>query len=782
MDRDEFEAFFRQKPNRKFLRKIPFFVWWYNLFDNEKIARKRTARNLRFDQRNAAKVKKFEQRNIRRAKKGKRPRVPKLKDKESPTFLESLRDIGEPAVVLDSLLTAQTRFQLSRLLFSKGYFNNVVTDSVRVNRRKKHASVQYFLFPGPAYRINSISYEIEDSLLAPYLLRDTANSLLGAGMQYDADKLQEERQRITDYARNNGYYDFDNAYTSFDVDTAFEGNGVNVNIHISNFSRPVSSSNDSVIQVNHTRYTIENVYVITEPVIGNVRDAQFADTLQGESKGIIYLMNRPFKYRPFVITDNINVYRGQVFNKDSAQQTYRQLLGLGIFKNVIIHFLPSPGYSRRLDCYIICTPLIRQSLTAETEVTNTSNNHGIDGSLLYQNRNFFRAGELVELRLQGSIIAQQQFRSQEQSGSNIDRLPSTFNTIQFGPELTFSVPRAFFPFSLLPFRRDMSPRTYVKSSINYQSRPDFNRVISSIDYGFNFRTHGNTLRHDISPAEIYFVRARLSPDFSKTLRELNDAFLVNSFQDHVTTMSRYSITYFTRENTSTSRKPVSYLRWSVQSSGSLLRKYFDITGRQKDSLGRYLVFGIPFAHFVRTDIDFRFYMPVRKRSRVVYRLAGGIGRPLVNLGVLPYEQSFFSGGPNSVRAWRARTLGPGSYDPRDNNARFDKIGDILLEGNFEYRFHIIKAFYGAMFVDAGNIWRLYPDKTKPGGEFLVDRFLDQIALGGGLGLRWDLSFFVLRLDVAVPLKDPKFPVGQRWTFDKQPWEFSVLNFGIGYPF
>ena len=149
---------------------------------------------------------------------------------------------------------------------------------------------------------------------------------------------------------------------------------------------------------------------------------------------------------------------------------------------------------------------------------------------------------------------------------------------------------------------------------------------------------------------------------------------------------------------------------------------------------------------------------------------------------LPYEQSYFSGGPNSVRAWRARTLGPGGYDPTNSETRFDKIGDVLLEGNFEYRFHIIKSFNGAFFVDAGNIWRLQKDETKPNGEFVVSNFVDQIAIGSGLGIRWDLSFFVLRLDMAAPIKDPKYDVGDRWTYDKKPWRQIVANFGIGYPF
>ena len=209
---------------------------------------------------------------------------------------------------------------------------------------------------------------------------------------------------------------------------------------------------------------------------------------------------------------------------------------------------------------------------------------------------------------------------------------------------------------------------------------------------------------------------------------------------------------------------------------------FQISGKDTDTSGSYLIGGIPFAQFLKSDVDFRIYVPIRAKSRLVYRIAGGVGVPLKNLSVLPYEQGFFSGGPNSVRAWRARTLGPGGYDPTDSPLRFDKIGDILLEGNVEYRFHIIKTFNGALFVDMGNVWRLRPDESKPEGEFKLATFADQIAIGAGVGLRWDMNFFVLRLDFAVPIKDPKLPAGQRWTFDKKPIEYGIFNFGIGYPF
>jgi outer membrane protein assembly factor BamA len=161
----------------------------------------------------------------------------------------------------------------------------------------------------------------------------------------------------------------------------------------------------------------------------------------------------------------------------------------------------------------------------------------------------------------------------------------------------------------------------------------------------------------------------------------------------------------------------------------------------------------------------------------------GIGKPLKNLNVLPYEQSYFSGGPNSVRAWRARTLGPGGYAQPDSiNSKYDKIGDFIIEGNIEYRFHVFRSFYGAWFVDAGNIWLLHQDSQKPMGEFDITRFYKEIAVGTGWGIRWDLSFFVLRLDGAIPIVDPKYAEGNRWTFNKKPLRQFTLNFGIGYPF
>ncbi|WP_317899566.1 translocation and assembly module lipoprotein TamL [Aurantibacillus circumpalustris] len=785
--KENFEAFFRQKPNRKLFRQFQFYVWWYNLFDEERIREKRIKRNLKYDRLNTKKVIRFENKNKKRAKKGKLPREPKLKDKESPLFIESLRDIGEPAVIYDSALTHQTLFQLSKYLFSKGYFDNKVTDTVKLIEKKKSAIIKYYLIPNNSYTINSLGYNIKDPGLRELILNDTVNTILKLGMPFDKEKFQLEQERVTEHALNNGYFYFDNAYITYSADSNVTNHSVAMKMVVKNFSTPYNSNSDSLVETDHPKFKIANTYIITEALIGNPRDHYFKDTVISKKKGLIFLLNKPLAYKRRIIVYNTDVYSGQLYRKDSAQLTYKQLLGLGIFKNVTIQFLVNQSKSNELDCYIICNPLVKQSITSETEGTNTSGNLGIDASVLYQNRNFAKGGELIELKLQGSIAAQKPLTTEDAgvSGSNgsgsLNKFQQTFNTIQFGPELSFSVPRAFFPFSLLPFRKDQQPRTYIKTSLNYQTRPEFSRVISTLNYGFSFNSYNRQLRHDVIPFEVYLIRANLLDSYRKLLVDFNDAFLLNSFQDHITTLSKYGLTYTSKENSVTGQKTAFYAKLNLQSSGSILREVYKLSNQPKDSLGRYHLFGIPFAQFLKVDADFRIYVPLRKNSRIVYRIAGGIGKPLANLNQLPYEQSFFSGGPNSVRAWRARTLGPGGYNPpADNKTRFDKIGDILLEGNIEYRFHLLRAFYGAIFVDAGNIWRLQPDPSKPGGEFILSKFADQIAIGGGFGIRWDLTFFVLRLDMATPLKYPKFELGNSPTFD--PWRNSVLNFGIGYPF
>ncbi|MFO0357127.1 MAG: BamA/TamA family outer membrane protein [Sphingobacteriaceae bacterium] len=787
---EEYEAFLRQKPNRKFFGLFPFFVGWYNMFNDSIIHVHKEKRDLEYDKQNAKRIQRSNVKNEEREKKGKEPIPPKLLSKDEPTWRENLRGIGEAPVVLDTALANQTAQQLRMFLFGKGYFNSRVDWCVDLNPlnsfgkiRKQKAEVTYQIQPREPYIVNRLTYVLEDKRIAEIFYNDTVHCLIKRGQRYDAQVLQDERMRITKLLLNKGYYYFENAYINYNVDSNYVGNGVSVELILHQFSRNYSSTNDSIVYVNHTKFKINEIYVITEPVFGNIKDVAFSDTTMVEGMEYKFLNNQPLKYKPALLADFIKLRKGTLFIRDTAEATFKSLLGLGIFKGVTIQFYRSDEFPSRLDCYIICTPLIKQSITAETEGINTFGNLGIDGSLIYQNRNLFKGGEIIQLKLQGALTAQSQFNNDRAGDlTSLSKIQQLFNTFQFGPEFSFSVPRAFFPFSLLPFKNEMAPRTFVKTSLNYQARSEFVRNIASIENGLSFRSRNRLFRYEAVPFEIYMVRAKLFGGFEQELKKLNDAFLLNSFIDHITTLTKFGVTYTSKENILTSNKPINYVHCRVMSSGNILRGIYNLRGAPKDTMGRYTILNVPFAHFLKAELEYRFYLPITKRSKVVYRLAGGIGKTLANLNVLPYEQSFFSGGPNSIRAWRARTLGPGGYDPSNSPTRFDKIGDMLLEGNVEYRFHVIKSFYGALFADAGNIWRLEKALDKPDGEFKVDEFYKQIAIGGGIGIRWDLEFLILRFDFAAPIKDPKYKEGDRFTFDKKPWRQTVMNFGIGYPF
>lgn len=790
IDNTELEAFIRQKPNRKFLKLVRFNLWLYNQVDQQKMIKHKEKRNLRYDRINQKRIEKNALRNEKRLARGRPIKQPKLKNKEKSTFRESILETGEPPVILDTLLSKITKNQLQKFVFSKGYFNSIVKDSLVLDVKHKRSKTFYFITKSVPYSIQGINYKIEDPLLEYFIFNDTLPSLIKRKNNYDEDVLQKERERITESLLNNGYYYFAPEYVYYLVDTNLIGQNVNLTIGVKMFSKSYSETNDSLVFLNHPRYYVENVYVIPETIIdfrGKANDTYMKDTVEYNGLKIIHYNKLLFRKKD--LTRNISISPGQLYQQNFSEETYKGMSSLKVFKSVFIQYVKKPNFSDKLDCYIVCQPVVKQALTIETEGTNTSGNLGIAGSFVFQNKNAFRGAELVELKLKGSLTAQKQLNNTQNTNNNINNVQSTFNTIQFGPELNFYFPKPLFPFTLFYYKKDVSekryftqPKTILNLSVNYQSNSGYNRIISTISYGFKFTNSKGLFTYDLVPFETYSVKAQLSSKFKSDLAERNDFFLLNSFQDHITTLSKISAVY-NNQNYSKKRN-LMYLKMTLSSSGNILRGFYSATNQPQDNQGRYLIQGVPFSQFIKLDIDYRFYFKIRKLSKLVYRLAGGVGKPLSNLTTMPYEQSFFAGGPNSNRAWRARTLGPGSYTKPDSvTARYDKIGNVLIESNIEYRFHIFKSFYGAWFADAGNIWLSYDDPNKPNGKFKLDQFYKEIAIGSGIGIRYDFSFFVLRLDGAMRVRDPQYIEGSRWVFGTQTLRQSaILNFGIGYPF
>ncbi|HEY1038855.1 MAG TPA: BamA/TamA family outer membrane protein [Bacteroidia bacterium] len=803
LDAAEVETFIRQKPNRKILKTLQFHLWLYNTIDQKKIAPHKERRDKKFDRINDKRRLKAERKNrkidrknekirlenIERDKKGlapkklKEPKVPKFKDKAKLTWRQSVMDAGEAPVVLDSFQTKVSREQIQKYLFTKGFFNSRVKDSVIIveykkflffKYKKRRAYVYYKISPSTPYYVNNIEYKIDDEQLSYYVFQDTLRTFIKRGARYDADILQKERERIVSVQKNNGYFDFAQDYIYFLVDTNLNAHKLNITLGIKNYA--FKDGNDSIVKRPHTRYYINKIYIIQDYMLSN--KSGYKDSL--EYNGVIFLYNEKLKFKKRDLANKVMFHEGEIFVNDLAEETYSKITDLRVFKNVNLLFEKTPGASDKLDCFIQLMPILKQNFTIETEGTNTSGNLGVAGSIVYQNRNVFRGAELLEVKLRGGLTAQQNFATDNEVQQNF---LSAFNTFQFGPELNLYIPKQLFPFTVFKFNKNASPKTIFNSSLNFQKRPEFSRSLSNVSYGFQFKS-GQYIRQSVVPFEFNVIKADLSDEFEANLNDTKDFFLKNSFSDHVTTVSRYSFIYNNQtQQNSNKRKYFTYLKLDAESSGNILRGIYNLTEQPKDTAGRYQILNVPFAQFLRFNYDYRLYKTIRKLGRLVFRATGGVGKPLHNLRVLPYEKSFFGGGPNSIRAWKARTVGPGSYNSDgDKNATFDKIGDAQLEFNLEYRFNIYKFLNGAWFIDAGNIWLRKPDPLKPGADFKLDRFYKEFATGSGFGLRADFSFFIIRLDAAIKIYDPKYVEGNRFTFDKKPLSTGVINFGIGYPF
>ena len=743
LNKEEILQYVKQKPNSMVLSNIPFNAWLYFQIDTQKMREAKEKRNLRYDEINKKRIERAEKRNAKRIAKGKKPKEPKLLDKDKPSWRERLREIAEEPVIYDSILTKQSVEQIKKYLQTKGYFYADVKDKVLLNPVLKTTYITYEIKAGKRKMIADVQYRTNDSILLKHIQKDTIHSFLKRGIPFDLDVLDKERERISEYLQNRGYYYFAPEFIQYEVDSVTYAPHIGITLYLNLFPTYFNKNTDSIALVPHPAFKIKNIYFISEPFEGNYKNVYYKDTTKVGD--LLFLHNHALSFNPYSIAAQIKFHTKEVFQREVAEETYRRLSNIGIFRNVLIQFddiheSDSTGF-QYLNAYIISQTIKKQYIALETEGTNTAANLGVDGSFLYSHRSLFGGGEKFDFRITGALIAQKQVYSAHQgltqsnlsnitdintlTNIDVNTIKNIFNTLQIGSELKISIPRDFFPFSLLKFRKD-ADRTYFYVSTNYQSRIEFSRTISNLSYGFQFYSLNHKYRFDILPAEVYLVQAYLSPSFKQNLLSIKDYMLLNSFISHITNDIKASITYNTGIlNTKTNRLQ-HYWRMSITGSGLLLRQLSPLLNLYKDTLGRYHILNVPYAHFVKAEADVRVYVPVYKKSKMVYRIAGGIGVPLVNLNVLPYEQSFFAGGPNSVRAWRSRSIGPGAYMPTDN-ARYDKIGDILIEGNAEFRFNIIGSYNGAVFADAGNIWLLKPNPDKPSGEFNPLKFWNEFA-------------------------------------------------------
>lgn len=694
--------------------------------------------------------------------------------------------IGEPPVIYDAGMTNATRRQFELYLHSKGYFNADVEFEEQF--RRKRARITYSITGNQPYTINKISYTISDAHVKGFVLSDTIDAFIQRGQRYDADNLQNERNRITRNLRNSGFFRFSRDFVFFQVDSNLNNHQVNIDIIINDpANQPMHPPNDSLKHERHKRFIINQVKILPEydPLLASMPKAdttfyKVTDRRREREFEYLFIHSEPLRINPDIIVNHLMLRPGNFFSIRDVEQSYQFLSDLRNFRSINLRFAENtdlgdiPATSDTIG-YLNATVQLTRSpanaFTIEAEGLNTAGNLGVAGNLLFQNRNIFRGAEIFNLRLKGALEVSGESVSEEV----FQRLP--FNTLELGVEAGIDFPKLLVPLPIERLSRNSRPKSSIVTGINFRQRPDYTRYLFNVNYGFEWNETSQK-RHFIYPIEISSVRVYNDSILRASIPDENP-FILSRFRDHLVPGLKYTYVY----NTQVIGVPVdfSYLRANFESAGNLMRWVADGLDLTQDENGAYRIFNIPFSQFVKADADYRFYRVFDDGQSLVFRVMGGVGVPYGNVDVLPFIKSYYGGGSNGLRAWRIYSLGPGGYQGQGER-RFDRYGDIKLEANVEYRFRLYGFWNGAFFIDAGNVWFVRKNDRFPGGEFRFSQLGNDIAIGGGFGLRLDFSFFIFRMDAAVPIKDPSFPFQDQWISGWPPLRNFNFNLGIGYPF
>ena len=694
------------------------------------------------------------------------------------------RRTGQATVVYDENKAYRSAQQLQQLLESKGCFGSKVsfdTLDTKITRRKRDITIGYHVAATKRHVIDEVLYRTDNSTIAKMLDEWRSDSPIRVGDYYDQENLAAERARLASNLRESGFFHASGENISFLVDTTYLSGHLSIDVVV----------DGSALKIYH----INNIDIFPNST-ANLREAtrQF-DTLIYNYPGarrridLHYIYDRPMSIRPQTISRSLSIFPGMTYRPRYITDTYNSLLGLRTFKYINIEFTESPSSTDTLplvDAHIRLINSTMQRLSLSFELTNASplgssdsssfllgGNLGLQTSLEYQHKNLFGGAEL--LRVKSSMLLELPKLIFRQSGQGFY---DNFSAFEADLELSLDMPIFLLPFANgIRFYRT-KPHTLLTLGGSYQYRYYYERILANTSFGYNWRWNKN-VSHQLLPIEMTFVRIlNLDANFLARLNQLSDLRLKYQYSSHFILDGRYDYTY--SNQVYGSRSNFSILHLSFETAGNLLAGIGAIAGIEADSNGVRQVLGVPYAQYVRLGGEWTRYHYIGDKSSLGARILLGIGIPYGNSISMPYEKSFFGGGPTTMRAWQLRHLGPGSYYGSED--MLERVGDLQLVLNLEGRFPIAGVFEGAVFADMGNVWLLNSSEQYPGGEIKLKSLPSEVAVGIGLGLRVSVSIATLRLDFGIPFYDPGYALSHR--FRPPHWHFNqiVTNFGINYPF
>ncbi len=770
MTNESLQNLLRQKPNRR-IPLIPFspYVYVYHFgekrYDQEKLLEEKEAIIKNHEE----KIKGEEElrnKQLSRKKTRKLARIDKALE-EGNIWMRW----GEQLAVYDSSSSEKSADQIRLFLNSKGFFNAEADYSTK--KARKYITTTYHVKEGKAHTIDTIFYSIKDSAVYKLIKKNESASLLEKNSNYDADKFSEERDRLDNLFKNNGYYDFTKQYIEFNIDTTLSNEGVAVEMVV----------HDPPKRNHHKSFVVDSVIFTTDASIANLR----RDKRVHVYNNVTY-QSFSDRYSKRILDRRLFIHPGDVYSRENTFETQKQLANLDMFKFINVFYDTTGG---KTIANITTSPLKKYQTSNEvglTVIQGIGNWPGPMFNSTLKNRNIFGGMEIFELSVRAGI----------EGVAAATESRDIYRSQEYGVNASLIFPQFLFPLgekSRATLGR-MNPRTRVLTGYSFTNRPEYQREIlkSSITYLWQKE---QKIVYNFTLADINLINSNIKiQEFEDRLRRISPA-LARSFEPSFVSSMIFSTTFnFNRYGS------------FMSNNSSMLKLYLESGGTTLNFLNQSFVeehIKLQTFQFIRFYSDFRRYLPHPSGNSFAYRINTGFALPYGDNKALPYEKYFFAGGSNSIRAWRPRRLGPGSFTPnRLNNTtdengnangifdyRFEQTGEILLEASLEWRRNLVGFLDGAIFVDAGNIWTFNEETERIGGRFEIKDFYKEIAVGTGVGFRFDFTFLLVRLDIGTKLYDPAREEGERFVLGNigvgagnynKNREPLILNIGIGYPF
>lgn len=645
-----------------------------------------------------------------------------------------LRKIGTAPVVYQPSQVEASVENINRHLEYLGYYGSDVRSEVRVNG--KRVTVTYSVTLGRRYRIGNVSFAVPDGEFKEDFYADTAAVSIRPGDFLSEDSLEKETERAASMFRRKGYFGFTKNYFSFEADTLARRDTADLLMTVKEYTRNQTAE----YARPHRKYFFGDVSISYD------NDLKFNDR---------------------VLKNICTIRPGAMYDEREVNTTYSRLSALRLFSGVNVAL--NPRDSGIVDCDISLTKSRMQGFKVNLEgSTNSTGLIGISPQVSYYHKNIFHGGQWLNLGFLGNF----QFKYDDRS----------VKSNEFGVSAGLSFPEFLgLPNSI--FHGPSLPRTEINASYNYQNRPEYTRNMISTSYGYSGSLRNGKFFYQFYPIQAKIVRlTNLDPNFYTTLS--GNPFMRDAYQNHFDVGSGL-VAYYTTSSSLVPKETYEYLRLQLDASGNVLSLFNK--AMRRDDYGSRLIWNTPYSQYIRTELTLgkTFVFGKNGGQALAIRLLGGVGYAYGNSSTIPFEKQFYSGGANSMRGWQARSLGPGNSKADTTFVIPSQTGDVKLEANLEYRFPMFWKLCGAVFTDVGNIWTLKETDGDDGSHthFDLKNLAASLAADWGIGLRVDLNFLILRLDMGMKVYDPSLNTA-RWRSPSQ-WlkkDGYTLHFGVGYPF